>query len=590
MYTVFLSSILLFACAPLMGVAYQVTFEGIEESQVLKDLKRASQLTSFKKRPPDSLNALRYRADSDIPNLMKVLESQGYYEAQISVQIHEMYGQQEVVVRIRLGPRYTLEAFNLHLYSEAEAIKTSCSLDEIHIHLHTPAITETILDGELNVLQWLSERGYPLAKVEERKVIVDGKTKTVRVTLDVDAGQCVGFGTTTIQGTQRVKKRCIEQHITWKEGALYDSRHIHATQGSLVHSGLFSSILITHDEVPSAEGPLPLKIEVSETKHKSVNVGIGYQTAFGYGATFGWENRNVGGMGRTLSFQGECMRSSQTGIATYIHSDFNGSGQDMIAKAQADNETLFAYSLRSYSLMGRFERSVNRRLRGSWGLRSNCLFLTETPLKGQYWLVEVPLYARWSSSNNPLNPSRGATMEYTVTPTWNGTRWEKSYLTQVVKISAYRSLARKERVVLAQKLTLGCILSNGVDPIPLSNRFLGGSEEDLRGYRYKSVSPFAENKPVGGRSAVYYTLETRFRVNTLLGLVPFFDLGNVYATPYPSCKGKWLKSVGLGLRFFTFIGSFRIDVAFPLNPRKPLDPHKPVDPRYETLVSIGQMF
>jgi translocation and assembly module TamA len=586
-----LSSTLLLALAPLSlrgsGVTYDVEFEGIEDSRTLKDIKRASQLTSLKKRPPTSLNALRYRADSDIPTLIKVLESHGYYEAQVSIQIHETYGQNEVVVRINPGPRYELDAFDIHLYCESKEVPGSCcslSLDEIGIRLHKPAITAVILDGELKVLQRLSECGYPLAKVEDRQVVVDGKTKSVRVALDVKTGRQVEFGAATVQGNTRVKDLFIDRKIAWKVGDTYDSRLIDTTQSSLIDSGLFSSVLITHDAEPSADGQLPLRIEVSETKHKSVNVGASYQTVFGFGATFGWENRNVGGMGRTLSFQGDVTRISQTGIATYVHPDFNCLGQDMIAKAQAAHEDIFAYSLRSYSLMDRFERTVNRRLRGSLGLRGDRLFVTESVHNGNYWLVEVPFYLRWSSSNSLLNPTRGATLEYTVTPAFNSAEVNEIYLTQAFTASMYKSIAPKERIVLAQKLTLGCILSNGLDSIPLSNRFLGGSEEDLRGYRYRSVSPLVRGKPVGGRSAVYYTFETRLRLTEILGLVPFFDIGNVYKTQYPSLKGKWLKSAGIGLRFFTFMGPFRVDLAFPLNPRK----H--IDPRYEILVSIGQMF
>ena len=140
------------------------------------------------------------------------------------------------------------------------------------------------------------------------------------------------------------------------------------------------------------------------------------------------------------------------------------------------------------------------------------------------------------------------------------------------------------RIVLAQKLTVGFIVANGLGSIPLCNRFLGGSEQDLRGYRYKSVSPLFDEKPIGGRSAIYYSLETRFRLTETIGLVPFFDIGSVWTTEYPTLHGKWFKSTGLGFRFFTFMGPFRVDLAFPLDRRKELDPV------YKILVSIGQMF
>lgn len=256
----------------------------------------------------------------------------------------------------------------------------------------------------------------------------------------------------------------------------------------------------------------------------------------------------------------------------------------MIAQAEAAHEDIYAYSIRSYSLMDRFERILSPHLRGSLGLRGDRLYVTASVHNGNYWLLQLPLYLRLSSANDLLNPTRGATLEYTTTPAFNSADVNNFYLTQNLMGSTYWALDSKEKVVLAQKVTLGMICSNGIDAIPLSNRFLGGTEEDLRGYRYKSVSPLEHHKPIGGRSAVYYSFETRLRATRVLGLVPFFDIGNVYLTEYPTLKGKWLKSVGLGFRFFTFMGPFRVDLALPLDRRPGIDPH------YKILASIGQMF
>lgn len=570
------------------GISYNVDFEGLDDAKTLKSIKLASNLTSLKKRPPASINALRYRADSDIPELLKVLQAHGYYEAKVSIQIQEMFNDINVIVRIDPGPRYKLAAFDIHLYCETPAMSNECcrvSLSDAGVQLNKPAQAEAILDAELKVLQKLSECGYPLAKIENREVIVDGKTKELRVKLEIKTGQKAEFGPATILGTSRVKPLFIKRKLKWKEGQPYDSRLVDKTQNALIDTGLFSSVLVTHEEDLSSNGELPLKVEVSETKHKSINIGVSYQTVYGPGITFGWANHNVGGMGRTLSFQGDVTKISQTGIASYIHTDFNTVGQDMIAQAQAAHEDIpFAYSMRSYSLMDRFERQFTPKVRGSVGIKGERLYVTESAQNGNFWLTEVPFYLRWSSANNLLNPTKGATLEYTATPAINVADSKDIYLTQQFTESAYYAVDQKERVVLAQKLTLGFILSNGMPAIPLNKRFLGGSEQDLRGYRYRTVSPLVHGKPIGGRAAVYMSFETRFRLTETIGLVPFFDIGNVYTTEYPTVHGKWFKSTGLGFRFFTFMGPFRVDLAFPLDRRKELDP------LFKVLASIGQMF
>jgi translocation and assembly module TamA len=584
----FFISLFLPVAAVAAGISYQVEFEGLDNSRALKEIKLASNLTSLKKRPQASINALRYRAESDIPELVKVLQAHGYYEAKVNIQIREVSSKIHVIVMIDPGPRYQLEAFDIHLFCEVPEAPNECchiSYGDVGVQLGKPAQTAAILDAGLKVLQRLSECGYPLARIENREVTVDGSTKTVRVTLDVKTGQKAEFGKTAIVGTTKVKPLFIDQKKEWKENEPYDSRLVEKTQNALIETGLFSSVLITHEETLSPNGEIPLKIEVSETKHKSVNIGVSYQTVFGPGVTFGWANHNVGRMGRTFSFQGDVTRISQTGSATYLHPDFCRADLDMIAEAVAEHEALpKAYSMRSYGIMDRFERRFNRRLRGSIAAKGERLYVTDSAQNGNYWMLEFPMYLRWSSANSLLNPTRGATLEYTLTPAINAADANNVYFVQQFIESAYLSLDKNARVVLAEKITYGFILSNGITAIPLCKRFLGGSEEDLRGYRYQTVSPLHDRKPIGGRSAIYFSLESRFRVTDTIGLVPFFDMGNVWTTAYPTEHGKWYKSVGLGFRFFTFMGPFRVDLAFPLDRRK----H--IDPVYKILVSIGQMF
>lgn len=568
------------------GIAYKVDFEGLEDSHTLKEMRLVSHLTSLQKRHPSSINALKYRADSDIPSLIKVLQANGYYEGKVTTQILEGYSDVTVIVRINPGPQYNLGSFEIELSCPSGApICCKISLEEIGIRLHKPMLTETILQAELKTLQKLAECGYPLAKVEDREVIVDGQTKDVKIKLQIKTEEKVYFGPSSVTGAKKVKPEWIEKKIKWHQGEPYDSSLVDTTQTALINTNLFSSVLITHEQTPSSNGELPMKIDVTETKHQSVNIGVSYQTVFGPGLTFGWENKNIGGMGRTLSFQGDITRISQTGVASYIHPEFYRSDQNMIVQGEAAHEDIYAYSMRSYSLMDRFERIVTRRLRGSLAFQLDRLFVTASAQNGNYWLFALPIYLRWSSSNSLLNPTRGATVEYTTTPALNSADVNNFYLTQELVGSVYTRFGDNERIILAQKFTLGVAISNGLGAIPLCNRFLGGTETDLRGYRYKTVSPLSsDGKPLGGRSALYYSFETRLRVTQVLGLVPFFDMGNVYLSEWPTLHSKWRKSVGLGFRFFTFMGPFRIDLAFPLDPRKK------IDPRYKILASIGQMF
>lgn len=571
------------------GINYAVEFQGIDDPLVLKAIKSSSQLAALKKRSPPSLSALRYRAEADIPDILKILHAYGYYEATVDVHVIETYEQQATVtIAVHPGPLYTIGEYDIALYCHTPQECVTCTqvnLEALDIELGKAALAQVILDAELKALRLLSECGYPLASIAKRSFIADGETKSLRIHLEIDTGLRALFGKTEIQGLTRTKPRFIEQKIAWKEGDLYNSSLIDSTQKVLLDTGLFSSILITHAQEAGPKGELPLRIEATETKHRSLNVGASYQTVFGPGATVGWEDRNIGGMGRKLHFQADVTRISHSGIFSYQIPDCLRIGQDYIVQAQAMHETIKAYHMRSYNLMNRFERKIGQRIRVSLGAIAEQLLVTASVDNGNFFLLEAPIYFRWSSANSLLNPSSGMTFQYKASPSINVTSHSKFYLYQEIVHSCYFPVVSSRDLVLAQKITLGSLWSSSLDAIPVPKRFLGGSEEELRGYLYMTVSPLAHHhKPIGGRSAIYYSFETRIRATKAIGLVPFFDTGSVSRAEFPSFKGKWLNSVGLGLRYFTFVGPFRLDVGFPLNPRKHLDP------KYKIFVSIGQMF
>jgi translocation and assembly module TamA len=579
LYSVFFTFVVSPCLMTAASLSYDVDFEGIEDAHILKSMKSVSQLVTLKKKPPDSLNALRYRAETDTADFLKVLHAHGYYEAVVSYHFEEFCDRTKVKVHVEPGPAYSLTEYSI--FSESCVIKHQ----DLGITLDKQVDAQKILLAELKILQKLSECGYPFASIKDRKMIVDGENKTLRIQIFVDSGTLYYFGTTKIEGEKNVREEFISQKVTWDDGEVYDARRIEETQRDLLSTGLFSSVLITHVKESESSSDLTMRLDVKESKHRSIFMGVSYQTVFGPGASFGWENRNVSGLGRKFSIKGEVTRISHYGLATYHIPDFRRVNQDLVWQAQALQEDITAYNMHTYNFMGRVERKFTTRFRASMGGKAEELLVRESVDNGNFFLLEVPFYFRWSSANDLLNPTQGSTFQYIVYPAINFNRRARPYLFQEIIQSFYLPLTRTGSIVLAQKITVGSILSSSLNDVPVPKRFLGGSEEELRGYKYRTVSPLNfRNKPIGGRSAIYYTLEARLRVSSSIGLVPFFDIGNVYLQSWPNFGGTWRKSLGLGLRFFSYFGPLRFDIGFPLDRRKDLDS------KYRLFVSIGQMF
>lgn len=519
--------------------------------------------------------------------MIKALHAHGYYDANVTVRIDEEENNVEIFVMIQPGKPYLIQEFTTEAFSEGAALKCQALEPEsLGIKMGKPAITTAILDAEQKALSLLGECGYPLSMLENQEIIADYKHKTFAVHLKIDAGPLSKFGKTTVTGTRKVKNKLFENKMAWKVDEIYDTRLVEKTQKRLLDTGLFTSVIISHDSNLNDQKQLPMRIEASETKHRSVNVGASYQTYFGPGVTVGWEHRNLSGLGRKFSLQGDFTKRTHTGTAVFFVPDFYTIDQDYVLQGQALQESIFAYHQRAYNITNRIERRIDTKYRFAAGLKFERMIVSNSVQDGTSSLLEVPLYFRWSSASNLLNPTHGATLEYKLVPTTNFSHEDRFYAYNSLTYAFYVPVLEEDTFVIAQQIMVDSILSKNLHAVPVPKRVLGGSDTELRGYRYHTVSPIRkrEHKPIGGRSGIFYTFETRFRVSKSIGLVPFFDMGSVYLTSFPKTHEKWYKSAGLGFRYFSFLGPLRFDIAFPLDRRK----H--IDSLYRVLVSIGQTF
>jgi translocation and assembly module TamA len=79
-------------------------------------------------------------------------------------------------------------------------------------------------------------------------------------------------------------------------------------------------------------------------------------------------------------------------------------------------------------------------------------------------------------------------------------------------------------------------------------------------------------------------MELRWRWSESMGLTSFIDGGMVYDKPKISDIGRgFLWGGGLGVRYYSPIGPFRLDVATPMTPREN-------DDAVQIYLSLGQSF
>lgn len=563
---------------------YDVTIEGAPTDAIGNLLEESSRLRQLEDRPPPSLAALRRRADADVAGFQKVLQSEGYYAAEVAYKLDSSADPAEIRFEIKPGPVFRISKFDINFKGAAE-LPEKPALSELGIEMGMAARSEPVVNAATDVVTNLAHHGYPDAAIEKQDAIVDFATDTMEVTLTIDTGALLYFGDLTIEGLDEVKEDYIRRLAEWKPGILYDTRVIDDLRRRYLRSGLFDSVHLK-PRGPLIEGKIvPITLVFTERDHRSVGLGASYSTSEGVGTQYFWEHRNFFGNGEKLRTDLTIAQIKRELAVTFVKPNFIQLDQNFNAKFDIRQEETDAYDENAVT----FFAGLDRRWRNRWVIGAGGSLeysrIKEDGVTTDFMLAGVPLTARYNKTNDVLDPTTGRRFSTSLVPYFGLNPDTPTFVRLEMDGSVYYPVIGEDRVVLAARSKLGMMFGDDASSIPASKRFYSGGGGSVRGYKFQSVGPLdADHDPLGGRSLLEVGFEARTRITDTIGLVPFIEGGNVYESMAPDFSGDFLWGAGLGFRYYTAIGPIRFDVAVPLNRRKN------VDDAYQFYISIGQAF
>lgn len=566
-------------------VPYRTEISGIEDRDLARDLRNASQLVELESRPPASEAALTRRAESDRDRLDAVLRAAGYYDATITFDVDTRA--QPALVRIAIDPghRYTLASVEFVAPDGGKpALIGRYAPLAFGLEIGGPARSRPILDAEPRIVRTLAEHGYPLAKVADRRVVVDKATKTMEVTYTVDTGGTAKFGATAISGTRDVEPDYVRRRITWRMDDLYDIRAVEQTRKDLVASGLFATVRVAPATSIDSDGRIAMMIDVTERPHRSVGVGLNYDTTLGASARAFWEHRNLWGNAERLRITGEAGERRQGFDGAFRRPDLFLVNQDLLANLTAESESLEAYDRRRLLAFTGLEQKLGDGITAGGGIQIERTHLEEPARILDYTLLGAPLFVRRDVTDSLLDPTRGSRQALTVTPYVSPAGQDFRFVSSRLQGSVYYAIDEQADYILAGFAAIGSVAGESRDELPKDKRLYAGGGGSIRGYGFQKAGPLdSSGDPIGGRSSLELSIELRAKITDTIGLVPFLEGGNVYESTLPRFDEKLLFGAGLGVRYYTPIGPVRFDVAFPLDRR-------PEDRAFQVYISIGQAF
>lgn len=578
---------------------YSVSLTVAGDEQLRETLEAASALVADQKRPVSGSLGLIAKARGDREQLIAALYREARYDGVVNVTIagrpideiepDAQFSGEPVPVSISVDPGspFTFGAVRL----EGDA----AGLDPVRFGLASgaPAGSEVILRAETDIVRVLKEQGRPLAAVSGRDIVADHRTRTLDVVLDVAAGPVAPYGETIVVGAETVDPAFAAMIAGLEPGRPYSPAEIEEARQRLVDLGVFSSVGVREGDALDASGAIPIKVEVSERKHRYFGVGATISNTEGLGIEGYWGHRNLFGRAEKLRVEGSISRigdTSQLGRLNYNAaimfekpgvfgpaSKFYTNVRGVFEHPQAYDR----FSINSASgLEYRFGKvhTVSGELAVEWSKVEDAL----NPGGVRHLLVSIPLQYVFDNRDSRLDPKRGFRVLAFAEPTHdfeNGATFVKFR----GEASAYRAIDDAGKFVFAARASAGSIVGASLAEVPADRRFYVGGGGSVRGYAYQGIGPKdVGGKPTGGLSYVEASAELRIAVNDSFGVVPFVDIGTVSASSTPSLSG--LKAgAGVGIRYLTPFGPLRVDAAVPLN-------RDPGDPRFGIYAGIGQAF
>jgi translocation and assembly module TamA len=607
--------------------AYQVDLTSVGNNDIDQTLKETSDLLSLRTSAPVSPFGLIARARSDTDRLKTALESFGYYESHVTININGLLltdpglgdaltalpkaSSARVTISFALGTLYHLRRIDI----DGEVPAPINARETLGLTTGQPAVAASVLAGGARLLSALQEQGYAFAQVDAPVAYEAADAPVLDLSFHVTAGVKVRIGDIHVEGLQRVHQSLVRRRLLLHSGDLYKPSAIEASRRDLLGINVFAQVSVEVGSKADESGGVPITFKLRERLRHAINVLAAYSSDLGGSGGVTWTDRNVFGNAEQLTFAASVINlggsdTTGTGYDTsvkYLLPDFLHRDQSLQFAVSAIKQQLQAYDQKAQTATV----TLSRKLSSVWTVSAGLSTTEETivqvvnatqktpggpfipdPVTFNYTLIAMPFKVVYDSTDLPTaleDPRHGFRGTLSLTPTLAIGHPNATFLIATLSLATYFDLNNllpiaPGRSVLAARALAGVAEGAGELSLPPDQRFYAGGTSTIRGYGYQLVGPMFPHTdiPTGGTAIAAGGLEFRQRLYTNWGVVAFVDAGQVSASLKP-LPDDIRVGTGAGMRYYTPIGPIRFDIAVPVGRRQGED-------SFEVYIGLGQAF
>jgi translocation and assembly module TamA len=577
-------------------VRYSLVVEGMGETGLEGRFRDLSALDDAE---GEAVNGamIAARAEEDVALVVRLLRSEGYYDAVATSAIEQLPGEGDQPGRIRVtltvaaGNRYNFGAIAI---AGADTEPPGMARRYLPLASGAPIRAVDVEAAEANVLLRLPQEGYPFPELGLRDILLDPDTRLGDYTLPLNPGPRARFAGFTTEGERLAfDAGHVGVLARFRRGELYDRRKVDDLREAMVSTRLFSTVsaepVLTGETAEDGTQYVNILVRQQAGPARSLDASAGFSTGEGFRLEGAWEHRNLFPPEGSLRVAAIAGTKEQNLSVRFRRNNWGQRDRALLLQfdiGRRDFAAFQGYTARLYGLVSRESTPIWQK-RWTYAYGAELLATNENrngtatiSLSDAYFIGGLVGQLGYDRSNSLLDPTRGFRLLARVNPEASLRSGSSFYIRNLIEGSAYYPVG--EQFVIAGRARIGSIFGIARDDLAPSRRLYAGGGGSVRGFGFQELGPRdLNNVPLGGRSLAEFALEGRYRFGNY-GVVAFVDAGQVYEAQYPTFDSMRF-GVGIGGRVYTNFGPVRVDVATPIGRRQG-------ETLINVYVSIGQAF
>ena len=329
----------------------------------------------------ENLAQIDRRARSDLATIEALMRAAGYYAAEISFSVTPatVTGERAAVrIVVEPGERYLFSTIDIGV--DPGPVR-DLSADLLGLKTGEPVDSFVIEAAEARLGNGLRQNGYPFARVGDRDLLVDHDARAIAYTLKLAPGLRARFGEIRLDNRRLMGPKHVALLSRFKPGDLFDAEKVEDFRRAMVATGLFSTVIarpVPTEAANEGDQIVDIAVATQPAPPRTLSGQGGYSTGEGFRIEAGWQHRALIRPEGALTVRGILGTEEQRLAGEVRFSNFRRRDNSLLLRSELSHENRSAYTARTFSLGGRFERTTNLLWQKlwTWSFLSNRMAIT----------------------------------------------------------------------------------------------------------------------------------------------------------------------------------------------------------------------